>query len=410
MRALQEKNGATPDQEILQKALSPLPSNLAEEFLRSFRFFETLDRPLLTKHPKLKTEKDLARLFYPVDSFGYCRSYAYQATSPQGSIFKLITSYEGLRQGHSLTLIDNQGFDPNAPPGKKQIVAYSTNMTPYPRLYKGGRLPKSASKQIGKIDTAGAIERTSNPFFAILAGDYLKSPDDVNEAAHLFGYGSKTGIQLPGEAKGNLPTDLKTNRAGLYSYTMGQHTLLNTPLQSSLMLATLANGGHLLRPKIVQTILGEKSEEEARPEIKHSVFLPHSIRNTIFEGMDRCVWGSKGTARSSVIKSLLANPLLMHEYLQLQHQMIGKTSTTEVLFNPGRCPSSLPQIYNHIWFGAISFQGDSTTPSKILWESPELVVVVFLRFGGGGKEAAPLAAQMIRKWREIQAKHASHSF
>jgi cell division protein FtsI/penicillin-binding protein 2 len=36
------------------------------------------------------------------------------------------------------------------------------------------------------------------------------------------------------------------------------------------------------------------------------------------------------------------------------------------------------------------------------WSRPELVVVVHLRYGDGGKETAPLAAEVIRKWREIQ--------
>jgi cell division protein FtsI/penicillin-binding protein 2 len=389
------------ESDILQKTIASLPLSLTEEFLRSFRFFEKLDRIPYSK--KFKSEKDLARAFYPIDHFGFCRSYAFQSCSPQGSIFKLVTSYEGLRQGQSLTIIDQLGYDPNASAGKKQIVAYTPNMTPYPRLYKGGRLPKSASWQIGKVDIAGAIERSSNPFFSILAGDYLKNPEDLNIAASNFGYGEKTGIELPGEVRGSLPSDLKINTTGLYSYAIGQHTLLNTPLQSSLMLSTLANGGNLLRPKIVHHIDEEQAANE--PIIKHSVWLPNSIRNTIFEGMDRCVWGNKGQARSSVIRSLLSNPLLMHEYHQLQHQMIGKTSTTQVAFNPSRYPSSTPQIYNHLWFGAIAFQGDATMPSKILWESPELVVVVMLRFGGGGKDAAPLAAQMIQKWREIRSKY-----
>jgi cell division protein FtsI/penicillin-binding protein 2 len=40
------------------------------------------------------------------------------------------------------------------------------------------------------------------------------------------------------------------------------------------------------------------------------------------------------------------------------------------------------------------------------WKDPELVVVVYLRFGThGGKEAAPLVAQMVKKWREICARH-----
>ncbi len=392
-----ESKQTDQDQALLQKQLSTLSPSLAEEFIRTFRFFETLDRPIFTKHSKIKTEKDLASLFYPLGNFGYCRSYAYQASAPQGSIFKLIPAYEGLRQGHNITLIDEQKLDPNAPASKNQIVAFSANQIPYPRQYKGGRLPKSHAPQIGKIDVVGAIERTSNPYFAILSGDYLKDPEDLNVAASLFGFGKKTGIDLPGEVRGNLPTDLRTNKTGLYAYSIGQHTQLCTPLQSALMLSTLANGGHLLKPKIV-------IDEEQKPLIKHTLWYPESIRNLLFEGMDRCVWGSKGSARAAAIKSLLANPLLMRDYLLLQHQMIGKTSTAEILYNPGRYPSSKAQIYKHTWFGSIAFHEEAMT-SKTLWESPELVVVVFLRFGDAGKEGAPLAAQMIRKWREIQAKN-----
>ena len=397
-------NDSDADKEALQKIIATLPLNLREEFLRTFRSFHDLDQPLLTKHRKLKTEKDLASAFYPKENFGYSRSYAFQTNVPQGSLFKLVTAYEGLRQGHNFSLLDEQRYDTNAPHGKKLIVAYGMDNTPYPRLYKGGRLPKSLSPQIGVIDMVGALERSSNPYFSILAGDLLQSSEDLNTAAALFGYGTKTGVHLPGEKRGNLPKDLSTNRTGLYSYAMGQHTLLSTPLQSALMCATLANGGHLLKPQIIKNILDTTEGKEiftAEKEEKHSIYLPLSIRNTIFEGIDKCTWSNKGSARPSSIRSLLANPLLMHSYLTLQHQMIGKTGTAEILFNPGCYPSSPAQIYNHVWFGAISFQGEATTPSKILWEHPDLVVVVFLPFASGGKEGAPLAAQMILKWKEI---------
>ena len=56
-------------------------------------------------------------------------------------------------------------------------------------------------------------------------------------------------------------------------------------------------------------------------------------------------------------------------------------------------------MYKHIWFGSIAF--DPAAPVKVRWESPGLVIVVFLRFGDSGKEVAPIAACMIRKWREI---------
>jgi len=62
------------------------------------------------------------------------------------------------------------------------------------------------------------------------------------------------------------------------------------------------------------------------------------------------------------------------------------------------------QKVNHIWFGSIAFNHDDV-PVAVLqdqWGNPELVVVVYLRYAGYGKEAAPLAAQMIHKWRQIK--------
>lgn len=432
-----------PEEPKLRELCKKLGPELAQEFLRTFRSFSQLDRPLLGSYKRCRrkgkeqTEKDLASAFYPIGGFGFSRSYAFQSGSPQGSLFKLVTGYESLRQGKALTLIDELTRDP-------QNVAYAMSGAPYPRFYKGGRLPRSHLSQVGKIDLLGALEQSSNSYFAILAGDYLENPDDLARAALQFGYGQKTGIELPGEFAGKVPNDLKRNRTGLYSTAIGQHTLLNTPLQTASMLAAIANGGKLLKPKIVKEAAGAApdreplsafaarsyfAEEELRAigihfplftkvhsrssleesveqpvEIRSSLFLPASIRSTLLEGMDRAVWTPKGSARPSGIKALLADPILMRDYLSLQHQMIGKTSTAEVVANLSVNPSNAPQIYKNIWFGALSFEADSL--AKARWDRPELVVVVFLRYGDGGKEAAPLAAQMIRKWRDIKSKHA----
>jgi hypothetical protein len=436
----------------LHELCKKLPLELRTEFLRSFRSFSQLDRPLLGSYKQLRkknqkqTEKELAAAFYPIGGFGFSRSFGFQSAVPQGSLFKLVTAYEGLRQGISFSLIDELGQDPRAASLEKgQIVAYSLNRAPYPRYYKGGRLPRSSTTQVGKVDLAGALEQSSNPYFAILAGDHFSHPDDLCKAAANFGYGDKTGIELPGEIRGNLPKDLKTNRTGLYSSAIGQHTLLCTPLQAAGMLAAIANGGRVLKPKLVKEERGSApdsqtlgvfssptyfakeqlasigihfplftsiqprtsllAEETSLTEINHSISLPPSIRNALLEGMNRVVWGTKGSARPTGIRSLLGNPLWMRDYLSLQHQMIGKTGTAEVLHTPYFNPSSKPQIYKHVWFGAISFLPDPTQPAKTNWERPDLVVIVLLRYGDAGKEAAPLAAQMIKKWREIQKKY-----
>jgi cell division protein FtsI/penicillin-binding protein 2 len=299
-------------------------------------------------------------------------------------------------------------------------------------MYKGGRLPKSSRFNIGKIDLVGAIETSSNPYFAIMAGDILKNPEDLIDAARLFGFGERTEVDLIGEESGNLPSDLSTNRTGLYSTAMGQHTLLSTPLQTAVMLSTIANGGKVLKPQLVKEFKGampnhepfeqckvpelsslgipfnlftatapdEKYENGAlQPKILRSIEFPKNSREQLLEGMKRVLWSNKGNSRPDIIRALRLNPKLLDQFLSLRHQMVGKSGTAEVLFNPNLNPSSTGQMYKHIWFGAIAF--DSETD----WTNPELVVVVYLRYGDAGREAAPLAAQMIGKWREIKKKH-----
>lgn len=420
---------------LLRDISSRLGPELTEGLLRTFRPFHALNRPLLGKYKMVRnrkreqTERDMAAAFYPIGGFGFSRSFAYQSGAPQGSIFKLVTAYEGLRQGKQLTLIDELSA---------QGVAYSLNRTLYPRFYKGGRLPRSAAAHIGKIDLLGAIEQTSNPYFSILAGDYFSDPEDLAQAARLFGFGEKTGIELPSEMRGKVPSDLRTNRTGLYSMAIGQHTLLTTPLQTTLMLGAIVNGGSLLKPHLIKEIVGLAPDRSpldvfaASPyfaqnelnaigisfplftafqprsplectmkkgvEIRRKVPMEPRTRSQLVGGMDRVVWGAKGSARPSAIKSLLNNPLLMHDYLALQHRLVGKTGTAEFVCRLAANPSCMGELYKHIWFGGASF-------TDTRHEDPELVVVIFCRFGDAGKEAAPLAAQMIHKWREIQKRH-----
>ena len=106
---------------------------------------------------------------------------------------------------------------------------------------------------------------------------------------------------------------------------------------------------------------------------------------------------------SARIRALKLYPKLFPEHLSLEHQMIGKTSTAELLYRPNLNPSSAAQMIKYTWFGALSFSPDA--PARVRYDHPELTVVIFLRFGDAGREAAPLAAQMVRKWREIRKKH-----
>ena len=236
----------------------------------------------------------------------------------------------------------------------------------------------------GKLDVLKAIEISSNPYFALLAGDVLENPEDLADAAKAFCYGAKTGIDLPAEIAGRVPTDLKTNRTGLYAMAIGQHSLVVTPLQTAVMLSAIANQGNILKPQILQN-------SENRPEIIRAIPMPRQLQKILMEGMRRVVIKTYQSSLLTLSKIYRDYPEAISDYIDLKEELLGKTSTSEAMEQIDLDAVQGTNLYNHVWFGGISYQNNE----------PELVVVVYLRFGGYGKEAAPVAAQMVKKWREL---------
>lgn len=449
---------------LLHEALSPLSHQLAIKYLQSMRGYHALERPLLGSYRYLRKnsdkeqqEKHLAAAFYPKYGYGYGRSQGYRQAATQGSLFKLVTAYEALVQ--SFKQLEEEGksladlnplemVDLVYHKGKDQYLGYDANKQPLPRYYKGGRLPRSAMPAIGSLDLLKALETSSNPYFAILAGDVLKSPNDLVAAAKLFSYGAKTGIDLPWEISGRVPNDLETNRTGLYSFSIGQHTLVVTPLQTSIMLSTLANGGKVLRPKIVQMMVGKDPwrgqdlvsgnhyfpfEEELSivgidfplfieadadhqkslikrfpTDIKREIFLPNGIQLLLLDGMCKVVERTHGESLKSLSRLYRTAPEAIQDYIELKHLLLGKTSTSESVENIDLDLETGTNMYTHVWFGGIVYDEEVVDKKehRFLFRDsfgrPELVVVVYLKYGGYGKEAGPIAAQVAKKWKEIK--------
>lgn len=428
-----------------------LPPHLSLQYLKTLHPFEELKFPLTGKYRHLnnfkkeQTGKDLAAGFYPLGGYGYGRSQAFRQSTPQGSLFKLVVAYEALmekyRETHHLldynplTLIDDWHGD---------ILGYRLNGETITRSYKGGRLPRSSHSHIGKVDLLGAIEQSSNIYFSLLAAEILQNPAHLSEVARQFSLGKKTGIELPGEIAGNLPDDLAHNKTAIYSFAIGQHSLVVTPLQTAVMLAAIANGGEVIKPKIIKLIAGHEPSEQVdllfsphdfpfkkelslvglhfplftesltlskqshialtQKEIHHHIDLPPEVRRILLQGMKQVVSGARGTARPAAIRPFFDSPHDFQDYLASHTHLVGKTGTAEILYKPTLDSETKAHIENHVWFGGIAFDQpvDDTFNAE-----PELVVVVYLRFGGGGKEAAPLAAQIVQKWRELQMKYGS---
>lgn len=453
----------------LKQGIQGLPVDISIEYLQTLRSYQNLERPLLGKYRYLRKnsdniqqEKHLAAAFYPKFGFGYGRSQAYRQAATQGSIFKLITAYEALVQRYQTLqsegkpTTDLNPFEMVDSPfykGKELFLGYTASGQPIPRHYKGGRLPKSAIANIGNLDILKALEMSSNPYFALLAGDILKSPLDLIHAAQKFSFGKRTGIDLPGEIPGKVPDDLEHNRTGLYSLAIGQHSLVVTPIQTSVMMSALANGGKVLKPKLIHMMVGkepqrgcelvtknqyfpyqdslqlvdidfplfiatdaahQKSLIKAVPtHVQHEIFLPDAVRRILLDGMCRVVARTHNESLMSLSKLYKNQPEAISDYIELKSQLLGKTSTAESIENMDLDLDKGTNIYTHVWFGGIVYEQDvlDKKENRFVFRNsfgtPELVVVVYLRYGGYGKEAGPIAAQIAHKWREIKHRHAN---
>lgn len=383
---------------VLQAALYVIPITYWTAYLSTLRSFDELERPLLgsysflRKSSDVQLEKDLASAFYPLNGFSYMRSYAYRQAMVPGSIFKLISGYEALKQkylqlgGRSvsyaklnpLTMIDDKHRSAKA--AGKWNVGFYLDGTSIPMHYKGGRLPRSEHSGIGKIDLLTALETSSNPYFSLVAAFHLDDPEDLCTAARLFGFGSKTGIELPGEYAGHIPDDIAYNRTGLYAMAIGQHSLTATPLQTAGMLGLLANRGEHVAP----TLLKNKP-----PSYGMQIFMPKEIVDTLLLALKKVVVGEKGTAR-----------FLKHQFSQeWLENLVGKTSTAEEMQKVRMDSAKSIQKVQHIAFGSIYFD-----PNYPPLKEPKLICMVYLRHGKYGRLAAPLAAKMIQKWEEIEKR------
>ncbi|WP_348663562.1 penicillin-binding transpeptidase domain-containing protein [Chlamydia vaughanii] len=385
--------------EFLSQRFSGSSIDLQHLFL-SFREFSELQRPLYGNYPLMVTknvpqkEQDLAAAFYPTYGYGYLRSHSFGQAATLGSIFKLVSAYSVLSQevlkgnedidylSRLFVIIDRQSFGYKS---HKPHVGFFKDGAPIPLFYRGGVLPKNDYAGRGRIDLISALEMSSNPYFSLFVGEYLSDPEDLCHAASLFGFGEKTGIGLSGEYAGVVPNDVTYNRSGLYAMAIGQHTLVVTPLQTAVMMAALVNGGSLYVPSL---IAGEWEGEQfcpTNPVKKRDVFMPESIAELFKAGMHNVIWGNYGTTRS--IRNQFSPELLS--------RVIGKTSTAESIVRVGLDRQYGSMKMKHVWFAAIGFSDSELT-------HPDIVVIVYLRLGEFGRDAAPMAVKMIEMWNQIK--------
>lgn len=377
----EEKKWQRPYTDYLDQAFTSLFEDYYQQHIGTYlsplqttvRLFSDCKEPL-HRYPRLNEQKLISQ-FLPKNGYGYGKSYAYKQHAPPGSLFKIITGFEALKQSggvqNPLTLFDEGSAN-------SEVLGHSLEGKPIMRRYKGGRLPRSHTA-IGRVDFRRAMQRSSNIYFSLLAGDHMHTSEDLKTAAEEWGYGSTTGLEIGGEVAGLLPNDLRGNKSAVYSFAIGQHTAAATPLQVAYMLATLANGGEKIQPHITQ-----------KPPMTVGYVEGDKALFTYMQDILKSVVASKeGGVHPTRIRMLYENPKLRPIYKRVYKKLGGKTSTTEFTKRPclnKDCPRAMCK---DIWFGALA---------------DDLAVVVYLRYGDWGKEAAPLAALMVDKWDQITSE------
>jgi cell division protein FtsI/penicillin-binding protein 2 len=83
----------------------------------------------------------------------------------------------------------------------------------------------------------------------------------------------------------------------------------------------------------------------------------------------------------------------------LRPYLIGKTATAQISYRPFLDREGESALVKHTWFALVHY--DENAP---MFENPDLVVVVYLRFGDYGKEALPLAVEMTKKFLDLKEK------
>jgi penicillin-binding protein 2 len=223
----------------------------------------------------------------------------------------------------------------------------------------------------GWINLQRAIQDSCNIYF--YDGAKRIGQKRLIDMAKDFGLGHKTGIDLPGEVSGFVPTPrwkkrrlkVKWFQGDTLNLAIGQGFTNITPLQNACALAGIINDGKIYRPHILKAIYSSDNKtliKKVDPQVKFSVDLDPVKMEIIRKGLRNVV--KKGTAK--------------HVVQPRGFTMAGKTGTAD--FNRRKEP--------HSWF--VGYAPYHTAKNRV-------VVSVLIEEGGpGGSMAAPIACAMLR--------------
>ncbi len=232
----------------------------------------------------------------------------------------------------------------------------------------------------GTVDLRTAIEKSCNIYFYTLGT--MLSIDQIHDWATRLGLGTQTGIALPNENEGLVPsTTWKREATGepwypgeTVSVAIGQGQVSVTPISLAVMMATVANGGRLYTPRLLKAVDNGSGWEPVAPAPPRTVtqFRPGTLA-AIHDGLWRVVNG-QGTGGRARIPG---------------HDVAGKTGTAQVISNQGRARAGATDkdLRDHGWFVFFA-------PS----DHPVIAGVVLAEHAEHGYLAAPIAKYVMETY------------
>jgi len=244
----------------------------------------------------------------------------------------------------------------------------------------------------GPLAVVDALAQSCDIFFYQVGGGLEETEfeglgvDRLAAYATEFGLGNPTGIDIPGEAGGLVPTPLWKRQVyqetwttgNTYNFSIGQGDVLVTPLQMVNALAVVANGGVLYKPQVVHHIddADGNTIRPFTPVVSHTLQIDQAVWQIVREGLDLTV-SETGTGSRALLDEIGIN-------------LAGKTGTAEycdsIALEAGRCDVAEHEtLPTHAWFMAYG-------PT----EAPEIAAVAWIYDGGEGSvTAAPVIKEVL---------------
>jgi penicillin-binding protein 2 len=294
---------------------------------------------------------------------------AIQAQLAPGSVFKIIMATAGLQEGIAQTLHVNCGG----------------GATFYGRYFKCWISARHQTH--GEVDIRKGIYQSCDVFFYTLAEKL--GIDRIAKYATALGLGQKTGIDLPQEVSGVMPSEewkIRNFKQKWYagetiSVGIGQGAVATTPIQMARAIGGIAMGGVLHRPHVI-------NPTDLPPNIVPAASGPDEVRipldpanwQIITDAMADVV-SPIGTAAASQVKGI---------------DIAGKTGSAQTISNTLKAKLGA--------YGKANFKDNGWFVGVEPRRNPEIVVCALFEEGEHGSEAARVAAQVIKAYVEKQRR------